>query len=56
MIISYAVHDEDEWLEMKQKLMNKYELSDVGDAKMIVVLPRKMIICTLINQPILVKY
>jgi histone deacetylase 1/2 len=36
MIISYNEIDEDEWFEMKRKLMGKYELSDEGEAKVIV--------------------
>jgi len=36
MIISYNETDEREWFEMKKRLMGKYELSDEGEAKMIV--------------------
>ena len=36
MIISYAEKDEKEWFELKNKLMNKYELSDEGEARKIV--------------------
>ena len=36
MIISYVENDENEWFEMKGKLMNKYVLSDEGEARKIV--------------------
>ena len=36
MIISYASVDENEWLEVKNRLLGKYELSDIGEAKVIV--------------------
>jgi hypothetical protein len=36
MIISYVNRDEGEWLEIKSKLMGKYELSDEGEARVIV--------------------
>jgi hypothetical protein len=36
MIVSYSDIDDDEWFEMKAKLMNKYELSDEGEASKVV--------------------
>jgi len=36
MIISYVSHDEYEWFELKRKMMSKYELSDEGEANVIV--------------------
>jgi hypothetical protein len=35
MIISYTLADENEWLEIKRKMMEKYELSDMGEARVI---------------------
>jgi len=35
MIISYTLADENEWLEIKKKMMEKYELSDMGEARVI---------------------
>lgn len=35
MVISHTVEDESEWLELKGKLMEKYELTDIGEARVI---------------------